>query len=178
MTTPRRNVVDYMQYWSNEAIIADLDTRRSNFSILLDNSLYDLNIGNAIRSCNAFNGQEVILYKSKRWDRRSAVGAHNYLKFRHYKEIEDVTAWFMSLPERPHIVGVDNIPGAQDITKFTWDRSRHTVLVFGQEARSISENLLALCDDVVYIRQRGSTRSLNLASAAAVAMHEFCRDLP
>lgn len=46
----RRNVVDKYRYWSMEAIIADLDTRRHDFHVAIENWQHDLNIGTVVRT--------------------------------------------------------------------------------------------------------------------------------
>jgi tRNA G18 (ribose-2'-O)-methylase SpoU len=49
------------------------------------------------------------------------------------------------------------------------------VLVFGSENAGVSEGFKAVASKVVAIRQLGSTRSLNVGAAAAVAMYEWTR---
>ena len=42
----RRNVLDQYRYWSVEAIVADLNTKRHSLQIAIENWQHDLNIGN------------------------------------------------------------------------------------------------------------------------------------
>ena len=53
----RRNVVDRYRYWSLDAIVADLDTRRSGLHVAIQNWEHDFNIGSVIRTANAFNAK-------------------------------------------------------------------------------------------------------------------------
>lgn len=64
------NVIDLYKTWTNEAIIADLDTKRHNFSVLCCNWGYDFNISACIRNANAFLAKEVVIAGKKRYDRR------------------------------------------------------------------------------------------------------------
>src|SRR3954451_8024757 len=57
----RRNVVDRYRYWRVDAIVADLDTRRHEFAIAIENWRHDLNIGTVVRTANAFQAREVII---------------------------------------------------------------------------------------------------------------------
>src|SRR5665647_1033690 len=41
----RRNVADGYRYWSNDAIVAELDTHRHPFHVAIENWQHDLNIG-------------------------------------------------------------------------------------------------------------------------------------
>jgi tRNA G18 (ribose-2'-O)-methylase SpoU len=50
------------------------------------------------------------------------------------------------------------------------------VLVFGQESAGLSPAAAAVCDAVLAIAQFGSTRSINVGAAAAVAMHAWVRE--
>ena len=49
------------------------------------------------------------------------------------------------------------------------------VWVFGQEGPGVSQELLAVCENVVHIPQLGSTRSMNVGVAAGIAMFEWSR---
>ena len=49
----RRNVIDRYRYWRVEAIVADLDDRRHEFAVAIENWRHDLNIGTVVRTANA-----------------------------------------------------------------------------------------------------------------------------
>ena len=70
-------------------------------------------------------------------------------------------------------MAVDNTGDTEPIE--TADLPEKAVLVFGQESVGISDELRAVCPRAVYIPQFGSTRSLNVAAAAAIAQHEWVR---
>ena len=55
----RRNVVDRYRYWRLEAIVEDLDTRRHDFHVAIENWQHDFNIGTIVRTANAFLAREV-----------------------------------------------------------------------------------------------------------------------
>ena len=44
----------HYRYWSREAIVADLDTRRHAFHVAIENWQHDFNIGTVVRNANAF----------------------------------------------------------------------------------------------------------------------------
>jgi tRNA G18 (ribose-2'-O)-methylase SpoU len=48
-------------------------------------------------------------------------------------------------------------------------------LVFGQEGPGLSEEVHAAAEATLSIEQFGSTRSINAASAAGIAMHAWIR---
>ena len=60
---------------------------------------------------------------------------------------------------------------------FNWPKEKHVVMIFGEESRGIPQELLDISDDVVYINQYGSVRSLNLGVASGIAMYDYCRKM-
>ena len=81
----RRNVVDRYRYWSMEAIVADLDTRRHDFHVAIENWQHDFNIGTIVRSANAFLAAEVHIVGNRRWNRRGAMVTDRYQHVRHHE---------------------------------------------------------------------------------------------
>ena len=169
-----RNVIDHYHYWNHEAIIADLDLRRHNFTVVCCNIHNDFNISTTVRNSNAFLAKEVWIYGKKQYDRRGTVGTHVYTKFNHVKEIEDLRIKIEEAKKTGSlVVGIDNVNNAKKITDYTWSK-KHVIMIFGQEQVGIPQNVLDLCDDIVYIPQYGSVRSLNVGTASGIAMYDYC----
>lgn len=167
----RRNVLDKYRYWSMEAIIADLDTRRHDFHIAIENWQHDLNIGTVVRTANAFLAKEVHIIGRRRWNRRGAMVTDRYQHVRHHPTVEDFVQWAQS--EGLSIIGIDIFPDSQQLE--TYPLPKNCVLVFGQEGPGLSEEIHAAADVTLSIEQFGSTRSINAASAAGIAMHAWIR---
>ncbi|CAM5338664.1 hypothetical protein SMICM304S_01845 [Streptomyces microflavus] len=55
----RRNVGDAYRDWMREAIVADLDLRRHDFHVAVENWGHDFNIGSVVRTANAFLAKEI-----------------------------------------------------------------------------------------------------------------------
>jgi tRNA G18 (ribose-2'-O)-methylase SpoU len=165
----RRNVVDRYRYWSVEAIVADLDTRRHDFHVAIENWQHDFNIGTIVRSANAFLAAEVHIVGRKRWNRRGAMVTDRYQHVRHHATPADLAAYLHEIGVR--LMGVDNLPGSEHLE--TWDMPRRVCFLFGQEGPGLSEEARAVCDGTFGIAQFGSTRSINASAAAAIAMHTW-----
>lgn len=165
-----RNVIDHFKYWDHDAIVAALDARRNRFAVVLENFAYDFNISTAIRNCNAFLAREVWIAGRRRFDRRGAQGTHRYQHVHHAPDTPTAVAGLRS--EGYRVVVIDNVPGATSLMHHRW--APDSVLVFGQEQIGVSPEAFALADDVVYIPQYGSTRSINVGAASAVAMYAYC----
>lgn len=172
-----RNIIDHYKYWTNEAIKADLDKKRHNFSVICWNTGYDFNVAGVIRSANAFLCKDVVIFQRKKFDRRGTVGTIHYLNMIYYKTIEELKNYFNTFELKPLVIAMENVPQAKDVNRFEFPRDRHVIFMFGQESLTLPDELLALCEEVLYIPQHGTVRSLNVASAATVAMNAYCRDL-
>ena len=181
----RRNVVDRYRYWSVEAIRDDLAPTRSALHVAIEairadlaarahllhvaveNVSQDLNIGSIVRTANAFNVGGVHIVGRRRWNRRGALVTDRYIDVHHRPGVSDLAEW-----ARGHgymMVAVDNPPDSAPLESTRLPE--RCVLVFGQESAGISAGLLAACQRAVRIEQYGSTRSMNVAAAAAIAMH-------
>ena len=170
----RRNVADRYRYWSVEAIVADLDTRRNPFHVAIENWAHDLNIGSVVRTANAFNAAGVHIVGRRRWNRRGAMVTDRYLHVTHHPDAAVLAEWAASAGSaggRLPIVGIDNVPGSVPIEGH--ELPRECVLLFGQESTGLTAEAQAACDVVLHITQYGSTRSINAGAAAAIAMHAW-----
>ena len=89
----RRNVVDRYRYWTLEAIVADLDTRRHDFHVAIENWQHDFNIGTIVRTANAFLAREVHIVGNRRWNRRGAMVTDRYQHVRHHATVAELAAY-------------------------------------------------------------------------------------
>ena len=89
----RRNVLDHYRYWSVDAIVADLDTKRHKLQIAIENWQHDLNIGSVVRTANAFNVSMVHIIGKRDWNKRGAMVTDRYLHVLHHPTVADFAAW-------------------------------------------------------------------------------------
>jgi tRNA G18 (ribose-2'-O)-methylase SpoU len=74
------------------------------------------------------------------------------------------------------LVGLEQADNSQNLHCFSFPR--RCVLVIGHERLGLAEELLELMDDVVEIPVYGMPFSYNAATAATMAMYEYCRQYP
>ncbi len=165
----RRNVVDRYRYWRLDAIVADLDPRRHEFHVAIENWRHDLNIGTVVRNANAFLAREVHIVGARRWNRRGAMVTDRYQHVRHHPTISEFVDW--ARLERLPVVAIDNLPGARPLESTALPRG--CVLLFGQEGPGLSDQARAAAAMVLSIAQYGSTRSINAGVASGIAMHTW-----
>lgn len=169
-----RNLIDKFKGLPNEEIIAELDKSRIPLEVAIENLAHDFNIGTVVRNANAFNVSRVHIIGKRKYNRRGAMVTDKYLHIDHFATVEefiaDAHARGMKVvvvdnnrPESKPLAGVKLVP--------------NSILVFGSESDGISQELLDAADQAFYIEQLGSTRSINVGCASAIAMYEAVRRL-
>ena len=165
----RRNVVDRYRYWTVQAIVDDLDSRRHGFHVAIENWEHDFNIGTVVRNANAFLAGAVHIIGPHRWDRRGAMSTHRYLQIHHHPDVSAFSTWTRDAGLTT--IAIDNVDGAVPIE--TTALPERCALVFGQEGPGLSDAALDAADVVCAISQYGSTRSLNAGVASGIAMYAW-----
>lgn len=167
----RRNVVDEFRYWKLEAIVAELDTRRHDFHIAIENWHHDFNIGSVVRTANALGARAVHIVGRRRWNRRGAMVTDRYQHVEHHPSVAEFQQFAQEAGLA--VIGIDNLPGS--VALETFDLPKKAVLLFGQESIGITPEAAEICEAILSIAQFGSTRSMNAGAAAAIAMHAWVR---
>lgn len=74
------------------------------------------------------------------------------------------------------LVGLEQTSGSRSLHEYRFQR--RTVLIVGNERAGLTDDILKLVDDVVEIPVYGLPYSYNVATAASMALYEFCRQFP
>ena len=165
-----RNLIDKYKGLTNEQIFAALSTHRTPLEIAIENVEHDFNIGSIVRTANSFNVNKVHIIGKKKYNRRGAMCTDKYLEILHHATIQD----FLKTQSGRELVAIENnTPRALPLheKKFV----QQTTLIFGSENSGITAELTTAAHDVRYIESFGSTRSVNVGAAAAIAMYEWTR---
>lgn len=164
-----RNVTDEFKGVSEEQIVAQLDAQDHGLVIALENTERDFSMGTIVRSANAFGVRHVYVIGRRQWNKRGAMATDKYLHVHYVASILEFIG--LMRDEGRSIIAIDNTPGSVPMAQT--ELPRRAVLVFGQEGPGISRELAEAADQVVAIEQFGSTRSINVAAAATVAMYAW-----
>ena len=167
-----RNLIDEYKGLANEQIFASLNNKRTPLEIAIENVEHDFNIGSIVRTANSFNVSKVHIIGRKKYNRRGAMCTDKYLEIIHHATIED----FLKTQKGRELVAIENnTPRAKELHSKQFTPS--TTLIFGSENNGITKELLNEAHDVRYIESFGSTRSVNVGAAAAIAMYEWTRQI-
>jgi tRNA G18 (ribose-2'-O)-methylase SpoU len=74
------------------------------------------------------------------------------------------------------LVGLEQTTNSRNLHHYEFER--RTALVIGNERSGLTEDILAMLDDVVEIPVWGLPYSYNVATAATMALYEYCRQYP
>lgn len=166
-----RNVLDEFKGMPHDDIVKELDVRGVSLEIAVENTLRDFNMGTIVRSANAFGVRTVHVIGRRQWNKRGAMKTDAYLNVEYYASPNDFSS---VMKQRSKIVyALENNVSSRSIVDTMLPKN--LVLVLGQEGPGVSDELLAVCDETVFIPQLGSTRSLNVGVAAGIAMFEWLR---
>lgn len=169
----KANVIEFYKDWQTKDIRADLQKNRSKAIMIFENIDYNINIGCAIRSNNAFLGKAVYICGRRRYDKRPTAGTGHYENVYHADTTEEVINYVKSLG---YIVyAIDNIMEYNPINLMDVTLPERSAFVFGEEGPGLSQGSIDLCDNMLYIGMYGSVRSLNVAVAAGIVQYEYAR---
>ena len=173
----RRNVVDRYRYWRLDAIVADLDTRRHDFHVAVENWGHDFNIGSvdphrqrvqrrglphrrqAALEPAGRDGDRPLPARAPPPGRRPTSSGGRPPRGRRPRHTarSASTTCPARCPWRP-----TTCPASASSSS-------------GRRARGCPRSMRAACEVVLHIEQFGSTRSINAGAAAAIAMHAWVR---
>jgi tRNA G18 (ribose-2'-O)-methylase SpoU len=146
--------------------------------VVLDNLRSGHNTGAIFRSADSFLVQEIQVcgitpLPDQREVQKSALGATVTVPWKYVRE----TALALKALKTAgwHITGVEQTNRSTALGPSFTPPQQPVALVFGNEVRGLSEDVLPLCDDFVEIPQHGSKHSLNVAVCAGIVLWEYCR---
>ena len=102
---------------------------------------------------------------------KTALGTGRYLSWTICEDVSEALADIASAGYG--LVGVELADGAAPIHEATFPE--RTCLALGHEDRGLSSTVLEACDAVVFIPQLGKVGSLNVGTAAGIALYELNR---
>jgi tRNA G18 (ribose-2'-O)-methylase SpoU len=194
MTTYTYNVHDNIKDLSLDDLRGLTSKDRLGFNVFLFNLEYDLNIGNIIRASHCLGVDKVIVLGNQKVDSRGCVGSHNYTEVQKVKLVsnklkeytdQQVLDNFKNLIEEnkcfPILIekienskSISDENDMSDIISYCRQYDLKPCLVFGNENKGIPDIIVEnYKESVFHIEQRGVIRSMNVSSAASIAIHQM-----
>lgn len=152
-------------------ITSVLSQKQPHLTVVMENIHDPHNVSAILRTCDAVGILEVhLLYTTEQFpeiSKASSVSANKWIKtVKHssYKEFYD------SLKSRGFLIAASHLDKYSCLYD-ELDFERPIALVFGNEHRGVSDELLSYCDLTFKIPMHGMIQSLNVSVAAAVTLY-------
>jgi tRNA G18 (ribose-2'-O)-methylase SpoU len=165
------NVLDHLKDKTVDEIKEYVASRTYPVAAAMMHINGDFNLSTVVRNANFFGFREVFYIGGKRgWDRRGAVGTHNYTPVIHC-----LNEWefFGMIHEKYVPIGIEcnvNYPMI-DVCDFDWPLN--PVMIFGEEQSGLSDSVLSRCKSIVTITPHGSVRSLNVGTSSGIVFNHY-----
>ncbi|WP_036386473.1 RNA methyltransferase [Muricauda sp. MAR_2010_75] len=151
-------------------------TDKSPIIIVLDNIRSLNNIGSVFRTADAFLIQKIYLCgiaatPPHKDIRKTALGATESVEWEYRKDTLELVG---ELKQRGiRTVAVEQAENAIMLNDFTVDTKETIALIFGNEVKGVSQEVVTASDVVVEIPQFGTKHSLNISVSAGVVVWDI-----
>jgi tRNA (guanosine-2'-O-)-methyltransferase len=159
-----------------EKLLAVLNTRQANLTVVLENVSDPHNEAAVMRTCDSVGIQDVYIINNrkpprKEWGFRSGSGAKKWLSLHEYTNPKDCI-----LQLRKSYSKILTTHLASDaVSLYDINFTESIALVFGNERFGVSDELNELADGNFVIPQTGIIKSLNISVACAITIYEAYR---
>jgi len=148
--------------------------------VVLDNIRSGLNVGSVFRTCDAFRIEAIMLcgitvQPPHREILKTALGATQSVSWFYS---EDIAKCLADLKCKGYkICGVEQTSESKKLNEFKPDTAEKYALIFGNEVKGISDQILPMLDIALEIPQEGTKHSLNVSVCAGIVIWEFYKAL-
>jgi tRNA (guanosine-2'-O-)-methyltransferase len=159
-----------------DKLIAVLNKRQNDITIVLENVFDPHNISAVMRSCDAVGVQDIYILNTKiprhkKWGAKSSSSAAKWLTIHQFENAEEC---FLSLRKNYSTILTTHL-SSDAVDLYSVDLTKSIALVFGNEHSGVSDEIRNMADGNFVIPQAGIIRSLNISVACAVTLYEAFR---
>ena len=133
-----------------------------------------VNLSHIVRTCGCFGIARILATGAAGLDGRIARDGAERVALEVHRSLPPVLEKLRG--EGYELVGLEQASGSEPLFSFAF--APRTALVVGNERAGLEEDALARLDRVAEIPMAGLPHSLNAATAAAIAIYEYCRQHP
>lgn len=153
-----------------------IEKRQPNLTIVMENVFDPHNISAALRTCDSVGiGELYTLYTEAPPHNltgfRSSAGSWKWIKMHEYSAMEGCLGDVRKRYGRVYAAHL----GEGALPLYEADFTKPMAIVFGNEQKGCSAEILKHCDGQIFIPQVGMAQSLNISVACAVILYEAFR---
>ncbi|MFK5982496.1 MAG: RNA methyltransferase [Flavobacteriaceae bacterium] len=144
--------------------------------IILDNIRSLNNIGSVFRTADAFLIQKIYLCgitaKPPHKDiHKTALGATDSMDWEYVENTLDLVEKLKS--ENVHIASIEQAEESVSLEKFTTNKNTTYAIIFGNEVKGVTQEVVSASDTVIEIPQYGTKHSLNISVSCGVVVWDL-----
>lgn len=149
---------------------------KSPIIIILDNVRSLNNIGSVFRTADAFLVQKIYLCgitatPPHKDIRKTALGATESVDWEYRKNTLELAQELKS--QNIEVISVEQAENATMLNDFQVDAKKMIALVFGNEVKGVSQEVVSASDTVLEIPQLGTKHSLNISVSAGIVVWDL-----
>lgn len=151
-------------------------------TLLLDNVSSPANLGSLFRLADAFNIEKILIcgknidLSSKRLV-KTARSTIEKIEFEVHENAKEAIKTFSDKKDFA-IFALEITNDSLPIDQINFSENKKVLLIVGNEAAGIDEELLELSEKNLHIKMYGHNSSMNLSHATGIALHEITKTLP
>ena len=148
--------------------------------IVLDNIRSMNNIGSAFRTADAFLIEKIILTgitarPPHREIHKTALGATESVPWQYFAQPTQAIEFLHK--ENYQVLAIEQAHESTMLHQFSPQHNTRYALVFGNEVKGVSEEVMQLADGCLEIPQKGSKHSLNISVSIGIVLWDFVQKL-
>lgn len=142
-------------------------------TVVLDNVRSEMNVGSIFRTADAFLIERIILcgitpQPPKAEIHKTALGAEESVHWEYYHTTMEAITKLKC--EDYSICSIEQVHDSVSLENFTPEKGQKMALVFGNEVKGVSQEVVDCSDLCIEIPQHGTKHSLNISCCAAIVM--------
>ena len=144
-------------------------------TIVLDNIRSLMNVGSVFRTSDAFTIKEILLCgitakPPHREMQKTALGATESVNWRYFDNTIDAIKELKTNSIK--VFSIEQADESKMLDEFEFEFSQEIALVFGNEVKGVSQEVVDLSDECIEIPQFGTKHSLNISISAGIMIWE------
>lgn len=154
--------------------------KKTPLILVLDNIRSLNNIGSVFRTSDAFLIEKIYLCgitatPPHKDIHKTAIGATDSVDWEYSESTVDVVNKLRN--DGVSIISVEQVDKAVMLNEFSLDRDRKYALIFGNELKGVSQEVVSMSDMSLEIPQYGTKHSLNIAISVGIVVWEVFKKL-
>ena len=144
--------------------------------IVLDNIRSAYNVGSIFRTSDAFllSGIHLCGITPKpphKEIRKTALGANESVDWKYFKNTSESIKDLKS--KNYTIISIEQVKKGETLNNFTTKKEKKYALIFGNEIKGVSQEIVDLSDECIEIPQYGTKHSLNVGISVGIIVWDF-----